>query len=233
MQTQPAHANGFFKNLWLAFLLVMSLAHAEDWPDALRQMPLPAHVTTLTATNCTATLLGAFQSNATVKALVFMPGATDEFYMFHRARAVLTNDAPSLLDAIAALTNQTLIRATFHPPLLLLHTAEDPLEPQFTIADEPTAAKLRARKFLPHARFNDTDWDTLMPVLESKLKVSFRPDVRRRESWHFYRHSFAGWNLDGWETLTAVSLAGKETFTVEKKRVVFIGDTRVGERPQL
>jgi hypothetical protein len=229
-----AHSGNFRRAVaFVCLLFAIPLARAEEWPDALRQMPLPAHVTTLVATNCTATLLGAFQSNNVVKALVFMPGATDEFYMFHRARAVLTNAAPTLLDAIIALTNQTLIRATFRPPLLLLHTAEDPLEPQFAITDEPTAAKLRVKTFQSHTLFNDADWDTVMPVLEKKLKTSFRPDLNRRESWHFYRHSFAGWNLDGWETLLAVSLAGKETFTVEKKRVVFAGDERIRERPQL
>ena len=73
-------------------------------------------------------MLDAFQSNAVVKALIFMPGATDELYFFRRAHAKLTNANPSLLDAIVALTNQTYIQATFQPPLLLLHTTEDPLD---------------------------------------------------------------------------------------------------------
>ena len=102
---------------------------AQSWPDALAKMPLPRRVQYLTRTNCVPTLLAAFQPDQTVKALVFMPGATDEFYMFRRATAELTNPAPSLLDAVIALTNQTFIRATFRPPLLLLHTDEDPLEP--------------------------------------------------------------------------------------------------------
>ena len=215
--------------LWLA----THLALAQDWPAALRQMPLAPGVSKLTANNCTDVMLHAFQSNHVVKAIIFMPGATDEFYMFHRAHAVLTNATPTLLDAVTALTNQTLIRVTFRAPFLLLHTDEDPLEPDFKITDEPTAAKLHQRKFLPHALFNDTDWDTLMPVLEKKLKNNFRPWPAQRTSWHFYRHSFAAWDLDGWETLLAVSLAGKETFTVEKKRVVFAGDERIRERPKL
>jgi hypothetical protein len=180
-----------------------------------------------------AVMLGAFQSNAVVKALIFMPGATDEFYMFKRARATLTNAAPTLLDAVTALTNQTLIRVTFYPPFVLLHSDEDPLTPQFLIEHEPTAEKLRGRRFMEHALFNDRDWDFMMPVLEKQLKMDFHPWPRRMDSWHFYRHSFAGWNLTGWEALQAVSLAGKETFTVKRKRVDFAGDERVRTLPQL
>ena len=72
-------------------------------------------------------MLNAFQSNGVVKALIFMPGATDELFFFRRAHATLTNANPSLLDAVAALTNQTHIQAAFQPPLLLLHTTEDAL----------------------------------------------------------------------------------------------------------
>ena len=216
------------------FLLVATPVFAADpaWQPALARMPLGAGVTTLAETNCVAAMLPAFQSNDVVKALVFMPGATDEFYMFHRARATLTSESPTLLDAITALTNQTNIRVTFRPPLLLLHTDEDPLEPLANIVDVATADRLRQENFLPHALFIDRDWDFMMPVLEKQLKMDFRPWPHRRESWHFYRHSFAAWNLTGWEALQAVSLAGKETFTVEKKRVVFAGDERVRATPK-
>jgi len=210
-----------------------TLADDETWPLALGRMPLAAPVAELTRNNCVDVMLRAFQSNATVKALIFMPGATDEFYMFKRARATLTNSAPTLLDAVTALTNQTNIRVAFLPPFLLLHTDEDPLEPLFKITDEATAEKLRQRKFLPHALCNDRDWDFMMPVLEKQLKMDFRPWPRRTASWHFYRHSFAAWNLTGWEALEAVSLAGKETFAVEKGRVVFAGDVRVRKLPEL
>ena len=107
-------------------------------------MPLGTNVTQLNRTNCVGIMLGAFQSNDVVKALIFMPGATDEFYFFRRARADLTNSPASLLDAVSALTSQTLIRATFRPPLLLLHTDEDLLEPVIKIEHQPTADKIKA-----------------------------------------------------------------------------------------
>ena len=66
-------------------------------------------------TIASAILLNSFRRNPAVQALIFMPGATDEFYFFRRARARLTNNAPTLLDAVTALTNQTYIRATLEP----------------------------------------------------------------------------------------------------------------------
>src|SRR5438045_1401186 len=123
---------------WLICILTLAarlvFAADETWPSALSQMPLGAHVSELNTTNCVDVMLHAFQSSAIVKALIFMPGATDEFYMFGRAKAALTNASPMLLDAVIALTNQTNIRVTFRPPFLLLHTDEDPLDPLFTVS---------------------------------------------------------------------------------------------------
>jgi hypothetical protein len=206
---------------------------AQTWQDALAQMPLGTNVAQLNETNCIKLLLPAFGSNDVVKALIFMPGATDEFYMFHRAKADLTNASPTLLDAVNALTNQTFIKVTFHPPFLLLHTDEDPLIPLEVTNHQKTADKIAARKFIPHGVFYDKDWDFMEPVLEKYLHVSFFPWLRSRDSWHFYRHSFAAWNLNGHEALEAVALAGKTKFTIERSRVVFEGDERIWAQPNL
>jgi len=240
---KPVPTKPFLRNLYglaIICLFQAALASAETWPTALAQMPFPAEIRKLNRTNCVDVMLHAFQSNATVKALIFMPGATDEFYMFRRANAVLTNTSPTLLDALNALTNQTLIRATFHPPLLLLHTDEDPLDPQINIEHQPTAAKLRMTWFVPHALYNDRDWDFVQPILAKKLKADVRPWPHMYDTWHFYRHSFAGWNLTGWEALEAVALAGKTRFKVEKKSfislrptlITFEGDERIRATPK-
>src|SRR5437899_2496998 len=200
---------------------------AQDWQSVLSHMPIPPQVAELNRTNCVEVMLRAFQSNDSVRALIFMPGATDEFYMFRRAKAELTNRSPSLLDAVAALTNQTLIRATFHAPLLLLHTEEDPLEPLIRIEHQPTAEKLKRRRFVPQMLCNDRDWDFVQPILKQTLKVDIRPWRRSYDTWHFYRHSLAAWGLSGWEGLEAVALAGKTGFTVQRRRVLFEGDERV------
>ncbi len=204
----------------------------ESWPAALARMPLGTNVTQLNRTNCVDLMLRAFQSNQAVKALIFMPGATDEFYMFRRAKADLTNSVPSLLDAVRTLTNQTLIRVTFLPPLLLLHTDEDPLEPLVSIEHAPTADKIKQTRFVPHAVYNDRDWAVLQPVLKKKLKTSIRPLRYSYDAWHFYRHSFAAWDLTGWQALEAVALAGKTRLIVRKKEVVFECDTRVRATPK-
>ncbi len=211
----------------ILFGLPFTAAAAEEWQTALSRMPLPANVTELGRTNCVTVMLNALQSNSVVKALIFMPGATDEFYMFHRAKAQLTNASPSLLDAVIALTNQTLIRATFRPPFLLLHSDGDPLDPIAEIKHPATAEKLQKKHFPPHVVYNDRDWDFLFPILTRAYGVFFSPPRYSTRSWHFFRHSFAGWNLDGWEGLEAVSLAGKTTFRVESREVIFEGDHRV------
>jgi len=192
-------------------------------------MPLGANVTQLTRTNCVGVFWRAFQSNGVVKALILMPGATDTWYMFQPAKVTLTADNPSLLDAITALTNQTRIRAAFRPPLLLLHTEVDLLEPVIKVEDPPTAAKLKQARFVPHAVYNDRDWDFLQPILRKRLKTAMRPWRYSKNSWHFYRHSFAAWDLTGWEALEAAALAAKTTCTVSRNKVVFEVDMRLPE----
>ena len=194
-------------------------------------MPLGTNVTQLNRTNCVGILLRAFQSNDVVKALIFMPGATDELYFFRRARAELTNSPASLLDAVSALTNQTLIRATFRPPLLLLHTAEDLLEPSIRIEHQPTADKIRQARFVAHGVYNDRDWDFLQPILRKTLKTAMRPWRYSMDSWHFYRHTFAAWNLTGWEALEVTAMAAKTTCTVSRNKALFEVDTRLAEPP--
>jgi hypothetical protein len=205
----------------------------ETWQGALARMPLGTNVTQLNRTNCVDIMLRAFGSNDVVKGLVFMPGATDEFYMFRRAKASLTNNSPTLLDAVKALTNQTLIRVTFRPPLLLLHTDEDPLEPVVEIKDPEIATKIEWTPFVRHVIYNDRDWDFLLPILTKTLRMKFAPKLHSRYSWHFYRHSFAGWDLNEREALEAIALAGKTSFIVERKLVTFRGDERVRAVPKI
>ena len=197
------------------------------WPEAFAKMPLAGRVPELNRSNCVAVLLGAFRRNPAVKGLIFMPGATDEFYFFRRARAQLTNSAPTLLDAVAALTNQTYIRATLRAPFLLLHTAEDPLEPIGTVEDPKAADAIQRHKFAKAALYNDRDWDYLEHLLGFYLHTKMMPRPRSRDSNHFFRNSFAAFDLNGWEALEAAALAGKTKFTVKKNQIVFEGDTRV------
>ena len=214
-------------------LLQFALGAAETWQAALGQMPLGTNVTQLNRANCVGIMLRAFQSNDVVKALVFMPGATDEFYFFRRAQAKLTNGPASLLDAVSALTNQTLIRATFRPPLLLLHTGEDLLDPVIKVEHQPTADRIRKARFVAHGVYNDRDWEIMRKALKSSLHTDLLPWPRSHDAWHFYRHSFAAWNLNGWEALEATALAGETAVTVRRKQLVFEFDARPRTAPKV
>jgi hypothetical protein len=217
--------------LFLFFLGQSSLLAIEPWQVAVAKMPLRTNVTELTKTNCVSLMLNAFQQDDVVKGLVFMPGSTDELYFFNRVYAQIDKPSPTLLDAIAALTNQTTLYATFRPPFLLIHSAEDPLQPAYKIQDQATAERIRKKKFLKHALFFDRDWDSLLPDFTFHTATKCYPEALSHESWHFYRHSFAGWNLTAWEALEAASLAGKTIFTIEKRKIVFEGDKRFRARP--
>lgn len=178
-------------------------------------------------------MLDGFQPDADVKALIFMPGATDELYFFHRVDATLTNPQPSLMDAVVALTNQTPLRVTFRTPFLLLHSDEDVLDLDVRIQHLPTVEKLRLTGPMPHWIFNDRDWDFLLKSVRKPVKVTLLPRSRSADSWHFYRHSFASWNLSAWEALQAAALAGKTRLTVRRGMAGFQPDPRLGVIPKL
>jgi hypothetical protein len=197
------------------------------WQEEFAKMPLARPVVQLDRSNCVQVMLASFRRNPAVKGLIFMPGATDEFYFFHRARAVLATASPTLLDAVAALTNQTYIRATLRPPFLLMHSDEDPLEPIALIQDQRTADRIKRTKFQKTALFYDRSWDYLHPLLSFYLNTKIVPGLDSHATYHFFRHSFAACDLNGWETLEAMAMAGKTRFTVKKRKIVFEGDTRV------
>ena len=208
---------------------------AADWPDVLRVMPLVESVTEINEQNFAPLMLRSFQSNAVVKGIVLMPGATDEFYFFHRATTKLATTDNNLLAAITALTNHTRIRVLLRPPLLLLHTDEDQLVPAIKVKSEEMVAQLKATPFVPHALYDDRDWNYLRPLLLERLDATFWPPQDSPDSWHFYRHSFAGWDLNCWETLEAMALAGKTSFTISKTffkgrpKLTFVPDTRLNK----
>ena len=209
------------------------VAAQDSWPAVLGRMPLGTGAIELNRTNCAQLILGGFQSNATVKALIFMPGATDELYFFHRVQASVTNAEPSLCDALIALTNQTPLRAVFRAPFLLIHSEEDVLDLEIKIKHERTAQKLKSGKPVPHVAVIDRDWTQLRKIIKKRIGPTLLPYEGMTSSWHFYRHTFAGWNLTQWETMEACALAGKTGFTVIRNGVVFELDLRTGTLPTL
>lgn len=202
-----------------------------SWQEEFAKMPLTEKAPELNRHNCVRIMLNSFGRNPAVQALIFMPGATDEFYFFRRAHAVLTNASPTLLDAVEALTNQTYVRATLVPPFLVLHTAEDPLEPLATVEDARAAERIKKKRFEKHAIFNDRDWDFVQPILDFDLNTRIKPGLRVHASNHFFRHSLAEFDLNGWDALRAIAMAGKTKFTVKNREVLFQGDLRYLAKP--
>lgn len=225
--------SGWIAGCLFCLLSLLTARGAEDWQAALTAMPLTPAVRELNRSNCVSVMLGSFQSNQWVKAMIFMPGATDEMYMFRRVHAFVTNASPTLLDAVVALTNQSYIRVTFQTPFLLLHTGEDLLDPQRDIANAATGEKVRRAHFPGHVCYNDRDWDSLIYPLQRTYGVFFTPRRHSTDSYHFYRHSFAAWNLTGWEGLEALCFAARTGFVVKHGEVAYTGDNRLGELPKL
>ncbi|HEX4120159.1 MAG TPA: hypothetical protein VH619_06065 [Verrucomicrobiae bacterium] len=219
-------ASSLLKSLFLLSLTAVAALGAPSWQEEFARMPLNAPVSELNGSNCARVLLNSFRRNPAVSAIILMPGATDELYFFRRVHARLTNDAPTMLDAISALTNQSYIQATVRPPFLLIHTVEDPLDPVIVVKDERTAERIRRKHFEKHAVVNDRDWDYIEPILAFDLNTRLTPPLHSHDSDHFFRHSFAEYDLNAWDALAAISLANKTTVTIQRKRIVFEGDTR-------
>jgi hypothetical protein len=221
--------------LLLALILGCTPAFADEvaWPAALATMPLGTTNNFINRTNCAEVLLARFQSNSAVKALIFMPGATDELYFFRRVNVALTNTNPTLLDAVVALTNQSPLRIANRGEFLLIYSCEDVLDLDIKVQHETTAEKLKAGKPLPHLLMMDRDWTQFLAVTKRKISPTLWPFPRTKESWHFYRHTFAAWSLTPWETLEAAAYSGKTKFTVVRGQVNFELDERVNQLPKL
>jgi hypothetical protein len=78
---------------------------------------------------------------------------------------------------------------------------------------------------------NDRDWDYLQPLLKRSLRIKLRPWRYSTDAWHFYRHTFAVWDLNGLEALETAALTGKSKFVIDRNEVVFEVDGRVQAKP--
>jgi hypothetical protein len=213
--------------IFVAGLCISAFAD-ENWQQALSRMPLGTSTKELGRTNAIPLILNAFQSNSVVKALIFMPGAADEFVFLRRSHATLTNANPSLMDAITALTNQTYIRAEFRSPFLLLYTTQDQLEPITIVKSKSTSKKLRARLVSDLIVLCDSNWDYSRRAVAKKVSVTVLPFADASSSWHFWPNNFAACGVTQWELLEALALSGKTTFTLHWLTVRYALDLRSG-----
>ncbi len=195
-------------------------AAEESWVAALRAMPVPP--VALNRSNAVDVLLGLLQSNAVVKAIVVLPGVSDDFYLIHRDAPLPNLRATNLWGSIVALTNATAMRVTWREPFVLLHArASDLLEPSIHNSDPAIAARLRRERVRGRVLHLDGHWEVVQPALERALGRTVRPQGTSTDAWHFNRHNFAGWNLTGWELLEAVSLTGGTKVHVQNRGIDF------------
>jgi len=179
-------------------------------------MPLPQML--LNRNNCIPILLKSFTSNAVVKALIFSPGVTDEFYLFNRDAVPLNLQVSNLWDAIVTLTNRTSIRASFTGAFLLLHLDSE----QFAqVLEAEPETRPNASKNGTRVLWNDQPWDATQPQLHKALGVQIHPMPGSETARHFYRVNVSGWNLSGSELLRAAALGTGTTFRTESDRIFF------------
>ncbi len=183
---------------------------------ALSGMPLPKML--LNRNNCIPILLKSFVSNGVVKALIFSPGVTDDFYLFNRDAAALNLEATNLWEGIAALTNRTAVRATFTSPFLFLHLQG---ESATQVPDLEPTAHIEASKNGTDVLWIDRHWDTVQRQLRSRLGMQVEPQPDSEAARHFYRQNVSGWNLTASELLQAAAMASGTIFKVESGRILF------------
>jgi hypothetical protein len=184
-------------------------------------MPWPAHAPPLDREHAMSVMLQAFRSNDVVKALIFLPGVADDFYLVNRTQPKLNVRASTLAEAVVVLTNATDVRATFCPPFLLLHLERDHLEPNLVIRHGVTAERLRGQRHVAHSVFCDQPWPTVQPILKRAFALNVLPKAISDDAGHFDRLNMAGWDLSDWEWLQAVCLATRTEGLLQRNKIVF------------
>jgi hypothetical protein len=193
----------------------------EAWEAELNRMPLATNRIHFSKSEPAEIILRALQTSVVVKAIVFLPSATDELYFNDRGSVVFTNSTPTVLDAISALTQHTGIRAIFRAPFLMLGETNDFFAPLLKSMDSPLFEKLRQKPFTPEWVMIDKEWDQLYPTLKKHLETRLAPLTGSSDSWHFYRTYFAAHDLNALEAVELVSLATKTEVAAEKHRLKF------------
>jgi hypothetical protein len=204
--------------LFLAFVLIFfsfSLKAEDPWRDALAKMPLGVRKVRMQKLEPVEALFGAFRSNEVVRAVVFMPGATDQLYFF-KDRDLKFEPKASLLDAVDALTAKGRIKATYQPPFLLMHANDE------TWAKSPGNLPLRdGTVVLANGVFVDRSWERLLPEIQKVITFPILPEAESRDAWHFYRVCFKAWGLSEHELIEVVALSTKTEPKIRGKELVF------------
>ena len=205
----------------LVFVFWQGRVSAAAFEEALRQMPLPRATLPLTRENFIPACLAQFRSNEVVKALVFLPGVADDFYLVHRDAQKLAIASDNLLGAFFALTNATSLRTTFQAPYFFVHADRDLLSPVVAQKNRHVGGMLQVRRSIAGLVLIDRHWDFLQPQLQAGLKMMVTPPGKSEQAWHFARYNLAAFGLTDWELLSALSIAGRTRIVPETSRIRF------------
>ncbi|MCI0744733.1 MAG: hypothetical protein L0Y58_04930 [Verrucomicrobia subdivision 3 bacterium] len=211
---------------WIALLCCFCCpAGAESWTNALGRLPLPEN-TVLSRDNFIPAVLTAFQSNATVGGIVFLPAVSDDFYLVNRDKTKLNLRAPDIACAITGLTHATEVRATFSQGILFLHLARETVEPRVVIKHETTAAALT--NAIGHGRvlWVDRHWKTVQPEIKALLNCEVLPKAASESAWHFARVNLAVCGVSQRQLLEAIVLSTGSQLTIERHRARFVRANR-------
>jgi hypothetical protein len=217
----------FFSNF--AFILIALFSGyfpaaadvTDNWQSVCAKMPLKTNHLALDLQHGAPALLESFRSNSTVKALIILPGASDELHFYNRATMTWTNTLPTLADAIIALTNLTRVRVAFHPPFLLLHATNDILNASIDVRNPSSADSMKLVIIKKPAFMLDASWSQVAPLLQKSLGFKIEPQIESTAWWHFYRSNFSGFGLSNWELLEIVSLSSKVSVSLDGNRIQF------------
>jgi len=171
-----------------------------------------------------AAILGSFRRNPAVKGLIFMPGATDEFYFFRRAARPVDQQRATLLDAVRADEPDPPPRHVAGAVSAVAHGGR-PAGTHSAGGRPEDRRRDPAAQIRQQALYNDRDWDYLQHLLGFYLDMALVPSrVARLQS--FLPQQFRGVRSNGWEALEATALAGNPIYSQEEQ-IVFEGDARV------
>jgi hypothetical protein len=192
----------------------------ETWQEALESMPLNTNHIHFFKGEPARAILRGLTANRVVKAIVMMPGSTDELYFHDRGTCSFTNK-PTLLNALEELTNRTSIRPIFRAPFLLLSETNDYSAPLLTSANLESFEHLAKKPFVSEWLMLDKEWDQLYPMMDHYFGLKLSPKLGSPEAWHFYRVYFSAFNLNAKEAIELISLAAQTEVRAEKSRLFF------------
>jgi hypothetical protein len=199
-----------------------AFANAQDWQSAFAKIPIhttnfPAHLTPPVEL-----ILTNFQPTAEIRGIILMPGAADRLYFYDWGEITFPPN-PTLLDAIAALTNKADLRIYVAPPFLLIGMQYDHPDDPLTVAPGTNLPKLKLdeRKLQGRTFYLDRPYDRLVPQLQKSTRLRIKPSRSDAASWHFYRLAFIGYDLTAADLLRAIAYGTKTSVRIEGKRATF------------